>query len=740
MQILLLPVYIFIAHALGNLINCKFLEKKEKLSLADFAINLVTGFGAHIFLAHLISFITQSFNKSIYIILALAVLSIFIFKNKLKAIELEKYEGWVSIFALIFGFFFAMRDKYFGNPDNFHLIYTASISENEIYPPIFPNGTEMDMSHYHYGVDLIGAAFKTMFAMDLWDAHSFQIFFDVALCIVALYALIKIFVKNTKSASLVLLFSVFYTSINALEFFFKEFTKLGTFSLDIFLKNWLMVSWTAVSHFTSQMRLPSQNCAFFFSFVFVILLVYHFRTKSQWLLASILISAWGLYSSFPAFFYPIVAAYGIFLLYQAHIEFWDEKKFFGPKSRAIVYALIVCVIAKLLTFTSSNVNEEGMKVLVVDPDFSWVHWGKSYVRYFFSMDYLKGLDTAMDYVYPSWHPQIPLFSGITFREFGFSGLLGLFIIVDQLRKKQLNESSLLWFSAFIALMVPMLISFIPREVETTRFLHWTKIAFVIFLAINSLPYIKAFFEEFNFNKSAKLTVQWVFGLLVFITLVPGMVSALPAKSFVLSTKNGVEENTKEFLKEINKIHKTGDICLDNAQFKHGHTLTEMAGYFGVGGQMYKSDDATRLNATFLMNPLLLQELGVDYIFINQDSKLSKQAMARLRDRNLFEPITEIMKNYPEFGFIKFIAQDKIFSEQEKTALLGEYKWTLACHTGKQLDILTNDLNKPYVFNSRQEAKDKLPEIKKLTAKQANLPCAFWLKEQVLTSAQLAGKL
>ncbi len=736
MQILLLPFYIFLIYAFGSIINSKIFEDKKSLNLSDSALNLATGFGAHILLAHLFSFFTQSFNLSVYLVLGLMLICSLILRNRIPKICLEKFEGWFSLGALIFGFFFSMRDSHFGNPDNFHLIYTASIAENNIYPPIFPNGSEMDMSNYHYGVDLIGAAFKTMFALDLWDAHSLQIFFDVSLCLICLYALIKVFLRNNLVAIFIATCASLYTSINAIEFFFREFSNLSKQGLDIFLRNWLVVSWTAVSHFSSQMRLPSQNCAFFFAFVLLILLIKYYKNRSIWFLPGILISAWGLYSSFPAFFYPIVAAYGIFLLYQAHIEFWQEKKFFGPKSRALIFAILTCYIAKVLTFTSSNVNSEALKVLVIDPDFSWVHWGKSYLRYFFSLDYLRTLDLGIDYVYPSWHPQIPLFSAITFREFGFSGLIGFFILLDQVRKKQINQSCILWLSGVIAMMVPMLISFIPREVETTRFLHWTKIAFVIFVCINAVPYIQKFFEVFDSNKTIQKITQTGFYIFLLILMLPGFVSILPAKAFVLNPNNGVDASTKAFLRDLSKVHKTGEICLDNVQFKHGHTITEMAGFYGVGGQMYKSDDATRRNALYLMNPFLLQELEVDYVFVNKDSQISQKGFARLKDSNLFEPLEEIIKKHPKFAVLKFTAQESSFSEAQKAAFQEEYSWKLACHDGKKLNIITKEDGSEYSFDKRAEAQAELPKLKAKLAKENKVACAFWLKEQVVLSGSL----
>jgi hypothetical protein len=740
--LLLYPVFIALVYLFGDIANSFFdpdKEEKPKLNFIAFALNLISGYAIYLLLVHLLNFLVKNLLITSCIVAVIFLVSIILHKSKIHRLGFNKFDYAGLGFALLIGFLMGTRDFLYGNPDNFHIAFTASIAENNIYPPIFPSTYDMTMSSYHYGVDLIGAIFQRLFFLNAWDAQSLQIFFDASLCIITLYALVNYFLRKSSWALLSTLVATFYTSINSIDFFAREIGNFLGNDKVLFFQLWLIASWTSVSHMTSQLRLPSQNSAFFFAFALIIFLAKTIYERKNYYLP-IVVCAFGLYFTFPAFFYPIFAALGLVLLCHGIIDL-KNKKLPSFETKAIFFSLLALITGKFLTITGGSTNSGSVDALVFAPSQYWINWGKSYLSYFYDSYYLKGMQYAFDYAHPAYHPKTPIFSSVTFREFGFDGLVALVIVIYQLRKKKLDFSVILFTSAFISMLVPLCMQFTPRPVETTRFLHWTKIAFVIFNCIH-VPYFfnLALAKIQEIKNSASLARVFKIGCLtiLLIMLVPGIVSVIPKDQFIITGPSGVPIKLRPVITNMQRLHKSGDVCLDTIPFKHGHNISEIAGFYGPGGQMYKSDDISRKSAMLSFNPALLEELKVNYILMGPQDQITIEAAYRLANREVFEKVMEMNVNNEYYTMYKFNAAKLNLNSEERNNLSQEYFWILGCDIGEQFEVMRDPSGKFLISHSKDEIL-KLKAQTKESLKTINPVCAFWLKEQIALTSMLEKK-
>jgi hypothetical protein len=734
--IFLIPILIIFLgfnYFLGSIINP---ESKDKNNFCTLTNNTLIGFSTSILGIHLLSFITQNIFLSIIIFYISSVFFIVILRQRIKTTILHSSEYLSVFFAFLAGLAMSYRDHRFGNPDNFHMFYTASLSENNIYPPIYPADSLADMSHYHYGVDLIGSIIQKLSNTNIWDAHSLQIFVCVFFTILALISLIKNYQQKFWTAFFVTVFVSFYTSINSLDFLLREIKNISNYDIMDFLAKWLVMSWTAVSHLTSQLRLPAQNSALIFCFLLIILSKSFIDGEKQKPNILIFTSAsFCLYFCFPAFYYPICGA--IFFYFIVELFKSYKTKTFNQNSKNLFLILVYCVLGKFLTFTSDPANLNGVKTLIFSPSFHWYHWGKAYLGYFYSPAELYKFKQGFDYVYSSVFPRIPIFSSISFREFGFCGLVGLLCYSFKIYKKKTDGSEILLISGLLSMIVPLLFEFLPRPIETTRFLHWTKIAFVIYLGLN-LPMIYelsyGLLKSFIKNSMGLNLFKIAFWCLLILSLIPGFCSILPIKNFLIVSDNSLSADYKNLTVELKKIHKNQEICLENIPIIHGHYLSELAGFYGVGGQMYKGDSLTRQTAIYLLNPLLLKELNVDYLILKSDDNISSRGISRLDDKNLFQLISRVQGTQNYYSIYKFVGKTSNLSQQQFSETSQEYSWIIACDLANKLNPVNNELGVVLRFNSKSESLRAIQSIRE-QIKASNPICAFWLKEQALSNVQ-----
>jgi hypothetical protein len=138
----------------------------------------------------------------------------------------------------------------------------------------------------------------------------------------------------------------------------------------------------------------------------------------------------------------------------------------------------------------------------------------------------------------------------------------------------------------------------------------------------------------------------------------------------------LNDSQKNALKVLMKYHQQDTTCLTTIIYYSFCDISNIAGFWGVGGQFYKPDLITRQTALYLLNPILLTDLKVTHVLIdvNQD-KLSNIAISRLNDRELFEEILEVNQTKPEWRFYRFVGRRQ-YNVQELAQMQREYMWVL----------------------------------------------------------------
>lgn len=732
MNLILLPVAIIVFYGIGDILlerSCPEIYKNIK-SINKVGLNLCLGISLHLLISHLISFFTQSYQLSTWITLTMFLICVIFNISRLRFVHgLILSETLVLIAAAISGIAMGLRDAVLGSADRIHLSYANTIVQNNIYPPLAPTGKELSLAYYHYGVDLICATFKIISGLDIWDALSFQIGFGTFLTFLTLYVLLNYFIDSPRISFLMTVIVFFYTSINSIDFFIREIGNLASYNnFTDYAKAWLLNSWTSVSHMTSQLRLLGQNFAFplAFTMIYATCLIFTPKKNTKLSLFIIFLPSFALQLSYPTFWYPIVCGIVVYFLLQ-------YLKLGKSKTTKILDTFFICLgliyLSKILSFSPKHTEVNGINALQFSPSLEWIHWGKTYIRYFYDSNYLNNLKLVLDPVVGNYHIAIPLFSTISLREFGFSIILATIILIWSIAKKsfsQILENKIILIAAYASFVVPFLFKFILRPVETSRFLLLAKILALIFITIEFGLYLKKCSMTNKF-------IRFSFVIFVLILLMPGFISIIPSERFSILDNRSISNEDKSFLRNLEAIRSSGDVALDTTPFEFGGDFSSVAGFYGVGGQFYKDDTLTRYLAYNSMNPALLQELKVNYVITNKLIPISKTGLARLENPNWFQEVS-LASRSKGFRVYKFIAINSNLGEIAND-MKSEYVWVLGLPEVNTCKPIRNESGQIITANSKEEAV-KLREELRPKLRSIDLKFSAWIKEQALYRSSL----
>ena len=694
----------------------------KKHSLETSLLNLISigtlvTISFYILISHMAAFLVQSYKACILpallvTIIFAALVAFRLFEIKVKT---DKYQIIALVCAFVLALNMAMRDQALGSPDRGHIAFTNSVFFNDIYPPIYPTGPEFSMSFYHYGVNLLASTIRLITGFDIWMTLSTQIFMGAFLCFTSLFALFNFFIRSSAFALLFSLITYLYTSpLNSIEYFIKELPKFFGANLSNVLRDWIMMSWTSVSHITSQLRLLGQNIGLPLVFTLILILCLFYKNYKeankapyQW---SILLLSFFLYFCYPTYWYPLCAGFGAFFVLTMIVEKKVNMDF--------VFVLVLLYLGKVICFGSAHTSFDGINIMKFAPNLEWTHWGKSYIRYFYDMDYLRQLKAVRDEAFLANMPQIPLFSSISLREFGLSTLAALVLAaLAFLKEKKLKIEQAIFFMGGAAFCLPFFFKFILRSVETIRFLFVAKVFFLIFALICIYYLYQKLLEKKTFIYSVTLPL--------LIILLPGFLFTFPNPDFAILINRVATQDQRALTLALEKIHKSNEIVLSTDFMDQVLDISSMAGFYGVKGQFYKLDRITRETAMKTMNPALLNELNVDYVLVHNKAQIDDEAKAKLADTNLFEEVLSLAKTQKQYKLFKFLAKGQDFVNDS-------YAWVIGYQVGVTSKFVPIKGPGERVFSSKSRIamQNMLPEVKKQIGAQ-NPIVAVWLKEYAI---------
>jgi len=719
--------------------------------ITRFVASLTTGLALHIFTAHILALLTHSYKLSAWLSLALALILYLVAQVKKYYSLKELWEGflvsiqskeiWIIVLALIIAINAGIRG-HLTDSDNTHIPWMAGIVLNNVYPPLLPVNQEYSLGFYHYGIDLLCASIFTIAQAMPWDALSMQVGIGAFLVVLSIYALYNYFFNSIKISVLACLFTTFFTAITAVEFVYKFGSKLPELGIINFLYYWQQASLTAIGHIPYCLVLVSQDMGIA-PLLLILLVLFCILSESKsytwknWIIISlpILLLAFIAYFCYDAYWYVTVAGLGLYLAFSCLRLAGKAPQECKNRILNLFIFLSIVSIAKYLTFKHGFTSFDGVEALLIQPSLYWDHFLMQFLNFFPVNPNDPGIKTVTDFVSGKEVLNVHLFTMITFRNFGFLVLVSLLIIAYKLFKKKFDNSFIFACIALPGLVVPFVVEFVLKPTETYRFPAWSAIMLLFFMTIFFVNLVR---DSSRLQKLLKpLWIRIIITAHLLFFVIPGIASVVPIFGHVAySDDSRLTKPQKAALKEIIRIHKPGEIAVTDKLFYWLSDMTNVAGFYGVGGQMYKADMVTRGTVIHLMNPLLLQELGVDYVLVDQSDVLSPIARARLRHKDLFQEITKINELNPNWRFYKFVNNYK-FSAEEQVSLNAEYKWIVGSKIGYQFQPLVFGEKTMYVAQHRKDLVDLIKQ-EKAAMKTTNIPMAMWLTAEALTTENLAA--
>lgn len=413
--------------------------------------------------------------------------------------------------------------------------------------------------------------------------------------------------------------------------------------------------------------------------------------------------------------YPVVAGYICYLGLDFLNSLRKTSLIDTLKSNiANAISVIAILLGKLFTLTKSLSHYEGINLFPFMPQSHFnlpSHWLKMYMKYFVNPKEFANDRFVTELFNFSRDLKVSIFSEITFREFGFIAILATILFVYAwIRDKKFNPSFVIFFSGIISCLVPYLFEYILRPHEELRFFVFGKTLLLLFIAIAAFQKVKSLKYMFT---GWRIIITTIIVLCCFANLFT-LTFHLPliAKNLLV---NGQQ---REFVRLMKTVHKSGDVCIDDAkEFANAAPIGSLAGCYGVGYRLLRENTIRKKTAIHTMDPNLLKELNVNYVIITQPKKLSPKAISRLQDPKMFNRLFKDSK-LPWLIFR--------FNKDAQYDIAHDYVWTVGIESPNGFKLIKNRDNKIIYANDRKSLEPVAAEIRKKAAENNNYSEAIWL--------------
>jgi hypothetical protein len=709
-------MYFFLVNLMFVILGLFIVPNTTRRTFSYLSMAYLLGVAHFILISHLISFLTHSYKKSILISILIQVIIILYFaffkRENLLLIysRLKKYNKkdsklqiWVVLFAIMIGVSCYIRNKNLGIGDAQHLSYSINLLSNDFYPPRLILEKDTIFNFYHYGTDLLLALFKvTLPSSSIFEANGILLGFMSFLLVTLLATVLSLFVR-LRQAFFLSLFVLFFMSWNFIPFFIKEiFYKKDTNNLILKLISIINVHSDSFPNNLSSSAVTSAN-------VFLLLLIIQiFLTDCKKYKLSfqtgyaLLITSFLLNFLFPAYWLPVCSAFLISTVFFAYKKlFLQELNFINILKTNFVKVSLILYVGKYLSFTSNESFINSINLLIFKPDLKWTIGYLNYLPYLFDLTFLQSLPFSFEERIGKIKLEVPLFSPITFIDFGWIILGGLLIYLFLLSSKNHRigwRLNILFFSGVISFLPVFTFDYLIAPIEITRFLFWSKTFFLLFSLVN----LAFFFRKnclYHFSKAIIITF-------LLITMIPGIIYMIPLEKFGL--RGYVFDTThKKLVKALSSIQSSGKKLLfyNDDPLPFAYDAPYMSGFYSIGGVMLRPDLFTAKTAIFLLDTNLLSELDVDYILISKTNKLSEMAKQKLNNQNVFQEIKDISK-FTNGHYYLFKFNNNILLTENRN-----YYWVNVYQNYKgDIQIVNNSLNAKKLYPNKKLAITNLTEL------------------------------
>ncbi len=693
-----------------------------------YLIPLSVCFGSSFFVILLQLFsLLLSVQKATYICISLTLaLALFIlFKYKLNnhlELGLSKIQfSLLFLFSLVVGvLFFAYLlnfDTY--DPGVYQLI--GLMTKQDIYPNSTPHhyGT---IHIYHNGVALFASSLKIFSNLEIFNSlYPIQILF-IAIFPLILFALIFSITKSFSQAMIASIVGCFCATLKSLNlllpFDHEIFNKLTNDFRDYLF-------WMADSGFVSptQKALVSPNSSIALPLsAFLFLLCLKENLKNNWHYLTILFTSSFLFLSYEAYWFPTVVALCLCEIVKTIQSKWTKKQIIS----SITLILILGASPTLAGGVFQNKNENITKLVSLDIKPYTLSFGGT-LQFVYPPAWFKKEKNI--YVSPAngnTFYKLPILSKYLFHEFGLPLVTLPLILLYLLKSKNQKLLSLL-LSGLVSFAIPFLITYNLIEIETHRFLIYSRFVFSVLFG----AFIGSLFDFRPPVFLLNIFYKTFLFLLIIVLVAPGIYWLMPIKHKYEYRATTLTKADKKTLSWLSKHSRSGDVGIGpwDIPFRC-FELISLAGVYGSGVHIQNiAEEETRTTALSTLNPCLLKELHVKWLYLNKNLDSHKHALI---PQDILDLITLLPKDtLKQLLKEKILVQRFKYKDKSELRLIYEFNPRLAKNYCKNKDYIWSigrlqqgkfiPIKSSFqtTFQSKKSALKKLKELKKLlTSKEA----------------------
>ncbi|GEM_PF-4995864 len=713
---LLLLIFFFIVTSFGYAFTKRILKENRIICLIPLSICFGSSF--FVILLHLLSLIfgiKLSTYISLFLIFVGTLFILLKYKTTTKLVlNLSVFQFiLLSLFSCIVAALTFWHLIIFGTYDPLYQSIEVMIKNS--YPPHHPYNSEMIVS-YHFGVILYACALRVFSSIDVWNSF---IPIQTIFAFVTPFTIFCLLFSSTKNyiqsfiGSVIGCFCANLTSfkllmllpqVNNYDFFSNAHKTLVTMNESGFA---ISTSKALVS--------PNLSVAIPLSILLFYLCTRENANGKRYCSVILFVTAF-LFFSYESFYVPVLIS--VFLYYFFFFILSKDK----PKQ--LITSILIIASLLLGPFLVGSVFVNNVR-------------GISNLLYFHPKLYTYSWSGILNQFYPNeWFGKnmvlsngdgcqfykIPLLSKYFFVELGLPFIILPIIMIWLFFKKNLI---LIFFflSGLISFMFPFLISYLPREIEVLRFFIYARYIFSIlfgaFLGWSltvKLPYL------------VTNTYRLILIIVIFLQILPGIVWFIPRKIAEYDYRYSQIPNLdKKALSWLSKKVKPGDRGLGPTNIPHAQfELINIASVFGITGDpkvLFASE--TRKTALTTLNPCLLKELKVRWIFLNNDllTVVPKEMIENLKNEKLLFLRYKCKDDKDTKKIYEFIPKNVDRYCTNKT-----YEWVLGrMYDGKFIQLIDSDSMLKIAFNDKEIALNTLEQLKKrLDPKEA-----YWYRVEAI---------
>lgn len=694
-----------------------FIQKviKENNIVYIIPLSIGTGFAYYTILTHLCALIFDLKNSVVISLITLVLCTLMIllkYKNHNKLIIEPGIKEFVAL--LIFSIFLALMSLfyllYFNTYDPTYQ-HAAVIAKQTAYPPMNPYNPEAPLV-YHYGVILLGAVLQILTNISPWNCYiPIQTIF-IFTTPLAIFALLFFCTKNFTQSILGTIIGCFCSNLMSLSLLTS--TGLIEAMYNIHQKlSFMNESGFAVATSKALMS-PNTSVAIPLSITTILALIKYREAKRLFVLVPLLAL---IFFSYEGFWLPV-----IFIVCSIEIisAFKNKEKYNYLKIIATLFILIVLPL--VLTGGGILGHKDSNTANLVYFDLKpYIYSWSGQLNQFYSYEWFKNHEIVSHRDGLRFY-KIPFFSKYFFMELGLPIILLPLILIWLFKKKNV-VLILLATSGLISLSLPFFISYIPREIETIRFLTYAKIIFAILLGI-----FIGYLLNIKLKPILNILVKITLGILITILVLPGIVWLIPKKYADYDYRyTQIPPEDKKALKWLSKKIQPGERGIGPIDIPHNNfDLITLSGAYGVGiakQALFEFEGETRKTALETLNPCLLKELKVKWVYLNDKllSKISPGIIEKLTSENLL--VLRYKNNDKSCKIYEFILGDT-----KEYCINTNYGWAVGrMYDGRFYHLIDLNTNKPMIFPDKNNAFAALNNIiKSLDTKEA-----YWYRVEAI---------